>query len=260
MPRPYVLAAFVMLSDPHIIIWIVATFLLAGTVKGVIGSGLPTVSLGLLTAVIGLHPAMALMLAPTIVTNVWQALVGGHFRTVLVRAWPFFIAATASIWLGAMTLTRVNVSVLSALLGFLLAIYGALGLLAPPFSVARRAETWAGVAAGFFNGAFGGMTGAFAFPGVPYLQALGLARDQLIQAMGMLFTASTIALALALGGQNLLNLDVGLASVLAILPALAGMVVGQQLRKLLSEARFRRVFFSAQIGLGGYIVLRAMVG
>jgi uncharacterized membrane protein YfcA len=249
-----------MLSDPHIIIWIIATFLLAGTVKGVIGSGLPTVSLGLLTAVIGLHPAMGLMLVPTIVTNVWQALVGGHFRTVLVRAWPFFIAATASIWIGAMTLTRVNVSVLSALLGLLLAVYGALGLLAPPFAVARKAETWVGIVAGLFNGLFGGMTGAFAFPGVPYLQALGLTRDQLIQSMGMLFTASTVALALALGGQKLLSAEIGLASLLAILPALAGMALGQQLRRRLSEARFRKVFFSAQIALGGYIVLRALVG
>jgi hypothetical protein len=154
----------------------------------------------------------------------------------------------------------VNVSLLSALLGLLLAVYGALGLLAPPLSVARRAETWAGIAAGFLNGLFGGMTGAFAFPGVPYLQALGLARDQLIQAMGMLFTASTIALALALGGQKLLSVDIGLASVLAIVPALAGMALGQQLRRLLSEGRFRRVFYSAQIALGGYIVLRTMVG
>ncbi|MPZ55905.1 MAG: TSUP family transporter [Rhizobiales bacterium] len=248
-----------MLSDPHIVTWIILTFLLAGTVKGVVGSGLPTVSLGVLTAVIGLHPAMALMLAPTIVTNVWQALVGGHFRTVLVRAWPFFLVATASIWLGAMALTRVNVSVLSALLGLLLAVYGALGLFARPMTVTKAAETWAGLVAGFFNGAFGGMTGAFAFPGVPYLQALGLTRDQLIQAMGMLFTTSTVALALALSGQKLLSVDIGLASVLAILPALAGMVLGQQLRRRLSEARFRRVFFSAQIALGGYIVLRAVV-
>jgi uncharacterized membrane protein YfcA len=247
------------MSDSYAIIAITLTFLLAGAVKGVIGSGLPTIAIGLLTAVIGLHPAMALMLAPTIVTNIWQALIGGHFRTVLVRAWPFFLVATGSIWLGAMALTRVKVSVLSALLGLLLAVYGALGLFARPISVRKGAETWAGLVAGFFNGAFGGMTGAFAFPGVPYLQALGLTRDQLIQAMGMLFTASTVALALALGGQNLLNLDVGLASVLAILPALAGMMLGQQLRKLLSEARFRRVFFSAQIALGGYIVLRALL-
>jgi hypothetical protein len=65
------------------------TFLLARCVKGVIGFGLPTVSLALLTATIGLQPAVALMLAPSFVTNLWQAMIGGNGRTVLVRTWPF---------------------------------------------------------------------------------------------------------------------------------------------------------------------------
>jgi uncharacterized membrane protein YfcA len=203
---------------------------------------------------------MALMLAPTIVTNIWQALVGGHLRTVMVRAWPFLLVATASIWFGAMMLTRVNVALLSGLLGLLLAIYGVIGFLRPPARLAKSAETGVGLVAGFLNGFFGGMTGAFAVPGVPYLQALGLQRDQLIQAMGIMFTLSTVSLMLALGGQKLLTVDLGIVSVLAIVPALLGMALGQQVRRLLSEARFRKVFFAAQIALGGYIVLRSMVG
>lgn len=247
-----------MLFDPSSIIWIVLTFLLAGAVKGIIGSGLPAISVGVLTAVIGLHPAMALMLAPTLVTNIWQALVGGHFRTVIRRAWPFLAVATTSIWLGAMMLTRVNVSLLSALLGMLLAIYGVVGLLRSPATLPQRAETWVGLVAGFLNGLFGGMTGAFAVPGVPYLQSLGLERDQLIQAMGIMFTLSVFSLTLALGGQQLLTFDIGIASLLAVIPALIGMALGRQARRLLSEARFRKVFFASQIVLGGYIVLRAI--
>jgi hypothetical protein len=247
------------MSDPHVIVWTIVTFLLAGTVKGVIGSGLPSISLGLLAASIGLHPAMTLMLAPTIVTNIWQAMVGGHFRAVIARIWPFLLMATVTVWLGAMALTRVNVSLLSGLLGILLALYGAFGLLRPPLVLARGAQTWVGLTAGSINGVFGGMTGAFAVPGVPYLQALGLQRDQLIQAMGMLFTLSTLSLMLALGGQKLLSLDLGIASVLAVVPALVGMALGQRLRRLMSEARFRTVFFASQIALGGYIVVRSMV-
>ena len=246
-----------MVFDHYSIIAVALTFLLAGMVKGIVGQGLPTISIGLLTAVIGLHPAMALMLAPTIITNIWQALVGGHLRAVMVRAWPFLVVATISIWFGAMMLTRVNVALLSALLGLLLGIYGVVGLLRPPPTMPKGAETWLGLVAGFLNGFFGGMTGAFALPGVPYLQALGLRRDQLIQAMGIMFTLSTLTLTLALGGQELLTVGLGIASVLAVVPALLGMAVGQQVRRLLSEARFRKVFFASQIALGGYIVLRS---
>jgi uncharacterized membrane protein YfcA len=253
--------------DWHFILWATFTFLLGGVVKGVIGSGLPTIAVGVLTAVIGLHPAMALMLAPTIVTNAWQAVVGGHLRAVLARVWPFLLTGTVTIWLGAMALTRVNVHLLSGLLGFLLAAYGAFSLFARPPAIARERQTlndqtwinqtWIGVVAGFFNGIFGGMTGSFGVPGIPYLQAIGLRRDELIQALGILFTLSTISLSFALRGQNLLSLQLGFASVLAVIPAIAGMLIGQRLRKMLSEARFRAVFLTSQIALGLYIMLRA---
>ena len=71
--------------DPTTLLIIGATFLLAGTVKGVIGLGLPTVSLALLTTTLGLQPAMALLLAPSLVTNLWQAVSGGQGRTILAR-------------------------------------------------------------------------------------------------------------------------------------------------------------------------------
>jgi len=248
-----------MLSDPQLIAWVTFTFLIGGAVKGVIGMGLPTWSIGMLTTVIGLHPAMAMMLVPTIVTNIWQALVGGHFRAVVRRVWPFLLTATGSILIGATALTRIDVAWLSALLGFLLAAYGLLGLLHPALSLVGHSETWVGVVAGCINGFFGGMTGAFAVPGVPYLQALGLQRDQLIQAMGILFTLSTAALAVGLGGQKLLTVDLGLASGFAVIPALVGMALGQTLRRRIPEALFRKLFLSALIVLGGYIVLRAGV-
>ncbi len=69
------------------------TFLLAGGVKGVIGLGLPTVSLGLLAATLDLTTAMALLLIPSFVTNIWQAVIGGNGKIILKRIWPFLCLA-----------------------------------------------------------------------------------------------------------------------------------------------------------------------
>lgn len=249
---------------------IAATFLLAGTVKGVIGLGLPTVSLALLTATLGLEPAMAMMLAPSLVTNLWQALTGGHGRTIWARLWPFLAAATATVWAGAALATwtgaelgsAVNVALLSALLGAVLVLYAATGLgrelARAPRVLHQEPAWWAGPLAGCANGLLTGMTGSFVMPGVPYLQALGLPRDMLIQAMGILFTLSTAALALTLAGRGLLNAGLGLQSVAAIAPALLGMVLGRWLRQRLPETVFRRVFFVALLGLGLYIVTRSL--
>jgi len=248
MPEPFILAA------------IAGAFLIAGTVKGVIGLGLPTVSLGILTVVLDLPSAMALLLVPSLITNLWQAAVGGSGKALLLRLWPFLAMATVTVWIGALALTRVDLRLLSALLGGLLIAYAVSNLAGLRLAITARQAVWAGPLAGAVNGVLTGMTGSFVVPGVLYLQAIGLSRDQLIQAMGMLFTVSTLALAVALKGNNLLSAELGGLSLAALLPAAAGMVFGQRIRQRLSEARFRRVFFIALIVLGAAIIGNAAFG
>lgn len=237
------------------ILVVAGTFLIAGAVKGVIGLGLPTISLALLTVAIDLPSAMALLLVPSFVTNLWQALVGGHVKAVLIRLWPFLLMATVTVWLGATALSEVDHALLSALLGVLLVIYSAASLSGLRPSVTARQEIWLGPLAGFANGVLTGMTGSFVVPGVLYLQAIGLSREALIQAMGVLFTLSTLALAAALQSNALLNADLGLLSTAALIPAVVGMAIGQRLRQSLSEQRFRQVFFASLLLLGAYIII-----
>ena len=246
--------------DAATILAIAGTFLIAGTVKGVIGLGLPTVSLALLAMALHLPNAMAVLLVPSFVTNVWQALVGGHGRVLLRRIWPFLLLATLTVQLGALALTRVDLSLLTALLGLLIVAYAAANLAGLRLRVEARHEGWIGASMGLVNGVLSGMTGSFGIPGVMYLQALGLSRDALIQAMGMLFTVSTLALGLALQGANLLRLEHGVLSTLALLPALAGMAIGQRFRKRLSEELFRKIFFLSLLVLGAYLAARALGG
>lgn len=243
--------------DPLSLFVISATFIIAGGVKGVIGLGLPTVSLGLLTATLDLPTAMALLIAPSLVTNLYQATAGGHARVILWRIWPFLLIATATVWLGAIALTRVDLDVLSALLGLLLVAYGGLSLAGVRLRIPARSERWMGLVFGAANGILTGMTGSFAVPGVMYLQGIGLSRDILVQSMGMLFTASTVALAFALGTNALLSTELVIASLLAIVPSLIGMWAGQNLRRRLSETQFRRVLSIGIVLLGTYILISA---
>ena len=243
--------------DIFALLAVVGTFLLAGVVKGVIGLGLPTVSLALLTVTVGLPNAMALLLAPSFVTNLWQALAGGNGRAVLRRLWPFLLTATVTVWLGATALTRVDVAWLSALLGALLVVYSTANLAGLRCAITARREAWVGPLAGAANGILTGMTGSFVVPGVLFLQALGLSREALIQAMGMLFTASTLALAVALRGHGFLDVELGVLSAVAVFPAVIGMALGRRLRQRLPEPRFRQVFFVSLLLLGVYIIIKA---
>ncbi|MFP6699032.1 MAG: sulfite exporter TauE/SafE family protein [Alphaproteobacteria bacterium] len=236
---------------------VMATFLLAGMVKGVVGLGLPTISLAILTVVIDMPSAMVLLLVPSFATNLWQAAAGGHALALLRRLWPFLLPAFAAVWIGAGASDRIDPSYLSALLGLLLVIYAAVGLAGPRMTLPSGRERWLGPVFGAANGVLTGMTGSFVMPGVMFLQAIGLARDQLVQAMGISFTLSTLALAAALHGNDLISPDQALLSSLALAPALVGMVIGQRIRQGLSEHLFRRLFYAALLALGLYIITGA---
>jgi len=233
-------------------------FFIAGVVKGVIGLGLPVVSLGLLTVALDLQTAMALLVVPSFVTNLWQSLVGGNAKAIVHRLWPFLLTATVTVWIGVAVLTRVNPSLLAALLGAQLVIYSLASLRGVRLAIPIRHQGWAAPLVGSANGVLTGMTGSSVVPGVMFLQAIGLPRDVLIQAMGILFTASTLALGAALQQANLLTVDHAILSSGAVLPAIAGMVGGQWIRKSLSEQRFRTVFFVALLILGAYIAANAI--
>jgi uncharacterized membrane protein YfcA len=132
-----------------------------------------------------------------------------------------------------------------------------LSLLGLRFTIAAQQEAFIGPLFGIVNGVLTGMTGSFVVPGVLFLQAIGLSRDQLVQAMGILFTCSTVALAVALQGYGLLTAQHSTASILAVIPALLGMFMGQRIRQGLAESQFRRVFFGALLLLGVYILAKA---
>ncbi|MFK0086990.1 sulfite exporter TauE/SafE family protein [Pseudomonas sp. NPDC090755] len=232
---------------PVLSLLVVLTFLLAGAVKGVIGLGLPTIAMGLLGLAMSPAQAAALLIVPSTLTNLWQLAAGGHLFTLLRRLWPmlamiFLGTLLGSVWLGINS----GQWAVRALGGALL-VYALYGLYGPAFRLAPGRERWLGPLCGLVTGVVTAATGVFVIPAVPYLQSLGLGREQLVQALGLSFTVSTLALALGLAGQDALGGEALGASLLVLVPALLGMFMGQWLRQRISAVLFKRCFF---IGLG----------
>ncbi|WP_417684184.1 sulfite exporter TauE/SafE family protein [Roseibium sp.] len=247
------------MDSPILIPLIIGVFFLAGLVKGIIGLGLPTVALSLMTVTTNLPTAMALMLVPTFTTNLLQAVTGGHLAVVLKRIWLFLVCATVTVWLGTLVLKDANLSLMSALLGAVLVIYALMGFSGFSFQTPSAREKPFGILLGSINGILTGMVGSYAVPGVIYLQSLGLARDPFVQAMGLLFLGSTIALGASLSGTGLMDGEMGMMSAAATVPAIAGFFCGQAIRKRLSEALFRTLFYCGILALGLFIVVRVLL-
>ncbi len=234
---------------------VVLTFVLAGGVKGVIGLGLPTIAMGLLGLAMPPAQAAALLIVPSTLTNLWQLATGGHLRALLRRLGPmlamiFIGTALGSVWLG------INSGPWAAhALGAALLVYAGYGLVGPTLRVARGRESWLGPLCGLVTGVVTAATGVFVMPAVPYLQSLGLSRDEMIQALGLSFTVSTLALALGLAGQDALGGQALGASLLMVAPALLGMLAGQWLRQRISPVVFKRCFFIGLAALGGHLLI-----
>lgn len=233
-------------------------FLLAGTVKGVIGLGLPTVSLTLVTLLFDLPTAMALMLLPSLLTNIWQAVAGTDTLAVASRLLPHLVTAGATVLIGGILFNLVRVEWMVGLLGLLILTYAILNLGGVRFRTAPQDEKRRGVVAGAMNGVLAGMTGSFVVPGVIYLQSLDMPRQMFVQAMGMLFSISTLALAITLWLNGLLDQSLSGLSLVAVVPALIGMPLGRWLGKHIPDSQFRKLFFGSLAVMGALVLLRAI--
>lgn len=243
--------------DTTTMLMVFATFIVAGIVKGVTGMGLPTVAMGVLGLFMPPVVAAGLLILPSFVTNIWQLLAGPDFRAIVARLWPMMIAIAAGTLIGIRLMTAGTGVWTTSALGLCLAAYAAYSLFAKPLSVPARLESRLSPAIGLTTGLLTGGTGIFVVPAVPYIQSLGFNRDDLVQALGLSFTVSTIALAAGLASQNAFHIEHLSLSALAVLPALAGMWLGQKIRYIVSPATFRRWFLISLLILGAELFLRA---
>lgn len=144
-------------------------------------------------------------------------------------------------------------------LGAVLALYGVLGLTSVEFFLPAWLEPWFSPLIGAATGLVTAATGVYMIPSAPYLQAIGLEKDDLVRALGLSFTVSTLALAATLVQDGALQMSVAGGSLLALAPALIGMVLGQGVRARVRSETFRICFFAGSLLLGAHLVLRALI-
>jgi uncharacterized membrane protein YfcA len=243
---------------PDVLLLSAAAFLLAGLVKGVIGMGMPTVSLALLSLWMTLPAAMQIMVVPTVVTNVWQALIGDGFARLLRRFHTLLAATAFGVWIGYVTLFRVDPKSMTALLGAAIGLYALSGLFNFPLVPPVRRERIASPVVGLATGVLAGATGNISMPALAYLHRLGLARNDLVQMLGILFTLGSATLGLLIVGHGDYSPGLLWVSALAVIPGVAGMLIGQRLRGRLSERAFRRALFTGLLLIAVHLVVKGL--
>lgn len=246
--------------EPQTLVIVAAIFLLAGTIKGVVGFGLPAVGLVLLTFFMDLPVAMAVLLLPVFLSNFLQATHGGALGFLVQRLWPFILPALATVLIGVEALAHFDYRWLVMVLGGVMVFYALVSLAGLKLSLTPAQDRWVAPLIGAINGLVAGMTGVYVAPASLYLQSIGLTKDQLVQALGLYFSLSTIVLTLGLANHSFLSKETGLLSAFAVAPAVAGLFLGRRIRRGIPEATFRRVFLTMLGVIGVYLIMSRAFG
>lgn len=240
-------------------IYLFVIFILAGFVKGVTGMGLPTVAIGLLGIFMPLPVAAALLVIPSFVTNVLQLFSGPAMMQIISRLWLMMLLILAGTVAASSLLISINPAWSAFGLGVALILYATFALISPSLTVSPAREKWLSPVIGGVTGIITGATGVFVMPAVPFLQSLRFSKDELVQALGLSFTVSTVALAAGLYLHDAFRVEQFSLSFVAIFPALAGMWLGQKVRARISARRFRQCFLLFLIVLGMELTSRPFI-
>lgn len=242
--------------DSTIIIVALSAFLVAGLIKGTTGLGFSTACLPFLVYAAGLKDALALIIVPSLISNVTVMRDAGHFRETVSRFWPLYAALVPGIIAGLAVLDRVDGVTAAAVLGGVLCVYSVYGLTAPALHLPDAWERPLAAPTGFLTGMLNGLTGTQVIPLLPYMLARPLDPNRLVQAVNCSFTLSSLAMAAGLSTLSLFSLNQLALSVAGVAPALGGVRLGGMLRRRLDPMLFRQLVLLVLLALGVSLVWR----
>jgi len=231
---------------------------IAGSIKGVIGFGVPTVSIAILTMFAEVSAVWPVIAMAALITNIWQAVNGEHLRELFARFAGLLVLSFAATIATYFLIGNQYPSLTLFVLGTILFCYGLSRLFNKRLLPTLSNERISSPIVGLVQGVATGISGTFIVPMLLYLQDRNLDRDRLIQALGISFTNSAIALSIALALDGQFSISVTTASLLAVVPAIVGMRVGRRLRRSLSETIFERVFLIGLTLAGLNLIIRAL--
>ncbi len=244
-------------SAPVVLVVIVG-LTLGGVSKGFIGLGLPLVAVPVLTLVVDVPTAIALMIGPILVSNVWQAVQGGQWRKQLARFWPLLATQPIGTFAGVAVLALADPRLVAGLLGLMVVGFSLIVQFQPQWRISARAERLATPLMGIVSGVFGGLSSFLGTPVAMYLFALRLDKQPFIGAIGLTFGFGTLVLLIVMSLFGLFTVAHSVATILAILPMVAGMWLGRKLQHRVSERHFRIALLSVLIVIGLNLIRRAL--
>lgn len=214
---------------------------LAGLVKGITGFAMPMIMISGIGSFLPPETALAALILPTLVTNVWQAIRQGTKAAAASarKHWRYLAIAMVCLVISAQFVTRIPTSALFLILGAPVVAFAILQLLGWRPKIEPTQHRTAELGIGAFAGAIGGLSGIWGPPTVLYLTALNVPKIEHVRVQGVVYSTGAVMLALAHLKSGVLDAESITLSAALILPAVLGMLGGFAIQDRLDQDKFR---------------------
>jgi uncharacterized membrane protein YfcA len=245
-------------QEPFVLLVIALAVLLGGFVKGVVGIGLPIVSIAVLSSVIDAHFALGIIMFPLMFTNLWQMLRAGRPLAVIRRFWPLMASMLICIWVGTHLVTRLPGASLYGFIGAAVVLFTTANYFTPDWHLPARSERWAAPIAGALSGLLGGISTIWGPPLTMLFIMIRLPKEAFIQATGTIWFAASIPLLMGYRQNGILDDSTAVLSLAACLPSFVGQWVGTWVRARIEQESFRKVLLIVFFLIGLHLIRRAL--
>jgi hypothetical protein len=238
---------------------ILIIFFLGGVVKGAIGVGLPTITIGLLTFFFDIKECIPLILLSVVFTNLFQAFEGHNFKIVIKDNLYFLFFSSLFIIPGIFLLKTLNSQIIIIFLAILIISNSVLYFFKKTIKINNHSNFNKQLFLGLINGLVVGMTGIYSMPFIFLIQSLNYKKEKLIQLMGITFFLYSLIQIIFFNLFNLYDADIFIQSLIYCFPVILGNILGRFIRKKLSENIFKTLFNGMLLIIGISIFIKTFI-
>ena len=241
-----------------IVLLALLVFLLAGTIKGVVGIGMPTTSIGVMSQFTDPRLAITLAVFPIVVANGWQMYRAGNILGTVRRYWIFGAVLGVVLLATSLLATSISTTILVTLLGIMIVLFSITSLALKPPILPEKYDRIGQVVAGTLAGISGGLTAIWGPPMIIYFLSRRLDKDEFVRASSVLLLAGSIPLLIGYINNGLLDGPTATLSAILVIPTLLGFTLGELVRRRLGSEKFRTLVLILFLLMGLNLLRRAL--
>ena len=239
--------------------YILLAYFIGGITQGILGVGLITVVISLLSFVVDVKETIALVIIPTIITSFFQMINGSNLKVIIKDTKYFLVFSTLIIVPGVFLLKVLESDLILIFIAILLFMNSSLSLSNRVVAIPNHQNSIIQVSAGSLNGFIIGLTSIYTMPFVFLLQSLKYNKEKTVQFMGLAFLLYSIMQFISFSYSKLISINTIVPSLIVTLPVIIGFLLGKKIRSFISEKLFKKLFYLMLLMMSGIILINAFL-